>query len=276
MTGLNITVLIKQVPDTNDVRIDPKTGTLIREGVPSIINHDDRHALEAALVLKENFPGTRISVLSMGPPQAMEALREAKAMGVDECILLSDRAFAGADTWATSYTLAMGIKKVGPFDLIICGRQAIDGDTAQIGPQVAENLGIPQATYVKKLEVKELKDAEDGSRLAMVERGLEDGYEELEVKMPALLTVIGELNDPRFPSLWGIREAYRETEYKVWSAKDIGAEPEKIGLEGSPTQVWKSFAPEPKGGGLIFEGNAEEQVAALVEKLAEDNVIRER
>ncbi len=274
MTALNIVVLIKQVPDTNDVRIDPKTGTLIREGVPSIINPDDKHALEVALTLRETYPGTRVSVLSMGPPQAIEALREARAMGADDCILLSDRAFAGSDTAATSYTLAMGIRKAGKqfgnYDLIICGRQAIDGDTAQIGPQVAEILDIPQATYVKKLEV----DIQGG--VARVERSLENGFEELEIKLPALLTVIGDLNEPRYPSMWGISKAFRETEYPVWTADDIDAVPEKIGLDGSPTQVWKSFAPEPKGEGLMFEGTPDEQVAALVEKLTDDNVIRER
>jgi len=270
MTALKIVVLIKQVPDTNDVRIDPRTGTLIREGVPSIINPDDKHALEAALALRETYPGSHVTVLSMGPPQAIEALREARAMGADECILVSDRTFAGADTAATSYTLAMAVRKIGGYDLIVCGRQAIDGDTAQIGPQVAEILDIPQATYVKKLEVN--VDA----RVIRVERALEYGHEELEIGMPVLITAIGELNNPRYPSLGGIRKAYRETEYPVWTAADINAEPEKIGLDGSPTQVWKSFAPEPKGEGLMFDGSPEEQVAALLEKLTDDNVIRER
>jgi len=261
---MNIVVLIKQVPDTTDVKIDKKTGTLIREGVPSIINPDDKHAIEEALRLKEQYGG-KVTVLSMGPPQAMDALRESKAMGVDDNILLSDRAFAGADTWATSYTLATAIKKVGEFDLIICGRQAIDGDTAQVGPQVAECLDLPQVTYVRQLEI-------DGKTLR-VERALEDGFERIETALPALITVIKDLNKPRYPSVRGIVEACREAEYPVWTAKDIEAEPSKIGLEGSPTQVKRSFAPEPHGEGIMLEGTPENMAKELVSRLKEDNVV---
>ena len=173
MMMMEIVCLIKQVPDTTDVKIDPKTGTLIREGVPSIINPDDKNALEEALVLKERFGG-KVTVVSMGPPQAEEALREAYAMGADDCILLCDRAFAGADTLATSYTLATAVKNIGKFDIVVCGRQAIDGDTAQIGPQVAEILGLPQITYVKNLEI-------DGKKVT-AHRTLEDGYEIIETE----------------------------------------------------------------------------------------------
>ena len=261
---MNIVVLIKQVPDTTDVKIDKKTGTLIREGVPSIINPDDKHAIEEALKLKEQFGG-KVTVLSMGPPQALDALRESKAMGVDDNILLSDRAFAGADTWATSYTLATAIKKVGDFDLIICGRQAIDGDTAQVGPQVAECLNLPQVTYVRKLEI-------DGKKMN-VERALEDGFERIETTLPALITVIKDLNKPRYPSVRGIVEACREAEYPVWTAKDIDAEPSKIGLEGSPTQVKRSFAPEPHGEGIMLEGTPEGMAKDLVMRLKDDNVV---
>jgi electron transfer flavoprotein beta subunit len=261
---MNIVVLIKQVPDTTDVKIDQKTGTLIREGVPSIINPDDKHAIEEALLLKEKFGG-KVTVISMGPPQAMDALRESKAMGVDENILLSDRAFAGADTWATSYTLASAIKKVGDYDLIICGRQAIDGDTAQVGPQVAECLDLPQITYVRKIEI-------DGKNMT-AERTLEDGYEKIETTLPALITVIKDLNKPRYPSVRGIVEACREAEYPIWTAKDIDAEPNKIGLDGSPTQVKRSFAPEPHGAGLILDGTAEQMAKDLVSKLKDDNVV---
>ena len=207
---MNIVVLIKQVPDTTDVKIDPKTGTLIREGVPSIINPDDKHAIEEALQLKEKFGG-KVTVISMGPPQAVDALRESKAMGVDDNILLSDRAFAGADTWATSYTLAAAIKKVGEYDIIICGRQAIDGDTAQVGPQVAECLDLPQITYVRKIDI-------EGKKLT-AERALEDGFERIETQLPALITVIKDLNKPRYPSVRGIVEACREAEYPVWTAR---------------------------------------------------------
>ncbi len=261
---MNIVVLIKQVPDTTDVKIDPKTGTLIREGVPSIINPDDKHAIEEALKLKEEYGG-KVTVISMGPPQAMDALRESKAMGVDDNILLSDRAFAGADTWATSYTLAAAIKKVGDYDLIICGRQAIDGDTAQVGPQVAECLDLPQITYVRKIEL-------DGKTIR-AERALEDGFERIETTLPALITVIKDLNSPRYPSVRGIVEACREAEYPIWTAKDIDAEPSKIGLEGSPTQVKRSFAPEPHGAGLILEGTTEQMAKDLVAKLNDDNVV---
>ncbi len=266
---MKIVVLIKQVPDTNEVKIDPKTGTLIREGVPSIINPDDRHALEAALQLKEKYGGS-VVVMTMGPPQAKFALQEARSLGVDECILLSDRAFAGADTWATCYALALGIKKIGDYDIIICGRQAIDGDTAQVGPQIAEQLGLPQVTYVKDLDY----NPEEGT--IVVSRAMEDGYERIKAKLPALITVIGELNQPRYPTLKGIVAACRHTEYPVWTAKDVGADLKKTGLDGSPTNVKRSFAPQPKGGGLMFEGGARDQVDQLMEKLRKDNVIRER
>jgi len=261
---MDIIVCVKQVPDTTDVKIDPKTGTLIREGVPSIINPDDKHAIEEALVLRDKFGG-KVTVLSMGPPQAEDALREASAMGVDEMVLLCDRAFAGADTWATSYTLGEAAKKLG-YDLVICGREAIDGDTAQIGPQMAEHLGVPQVTYVRKVEV--------GDGKIICERALEDGYERLEASLPALITVISDLNKPRYPSIRGIVEAYREKEVKVWTAEDINADPASIGLDGSPTNVKRSFAPEPKGEGEVLEGSVEEVSNQLVAKLKEKNVLR--
>lgn len=263
---MDIIVCVKQVPDTNDVKIDPKTGTLIREGVPSIVNPDDRHAIEESLQLRERFGG-KITVISMGPPQAKDALREVYAMGVDETVLLSDRYFAGADTWATSYTLGMGIRKIGKYDIVFCGRQAIDGDTAQIGPQLAEFLGIPQVTYVKKVEI-------EGDEL-VVERALEDGHMTLKMPMPALLTAIKELNQPRYPHIGGIVKAYREHDVTVWNAEDIGAERSKIGLEGSPTQVKRTFAPLPRGKVKIMEGTTvEEMVDELVDNLKERNVVR--
>jgi len=265
---MDIVVCIKQVPDTTDVKIDPKTGTLIREGVPSIINPDDKHAIEAALKLKEAHGGS-VTVISMGPPQADDAMREALAMGVDDAILLCDRAFAGADTLATSYTLATCVKKIEKYDLVICGRQAIDGDTAQIGPQMAEYLGLPQVTYVKNLEV-----GQDGKTVKL-ERALEDGYEKVETTLPALLTVIKDLNEPRYPSVRGIVEALNEREVKVWTAADIGAEEDRIGLNGSPTTVKRTFSPEPKGEGEIIEGTVEEMVQGLIQRLKDKNVIRE-
>jgi electron transfer flavoprotein beta subunit len=190
---MDIIVLIKQVPNTTDVKLDKNTGNLIREGLESIMNPDDRHALEMALAIKDSHKA-RITVVSMGPPQAIEVLSEAMGMGADKGVLLSDRAFAGADTWATSFTLGKAIEKIGRFDLIICGRQAIDGDTAQIGPQIADYLGIPQATYV--FTVESLED----TRIT-IRRRLEDGYERIQCRLPALLTVMGGCNRPRYPHM---------------------------------------------------------------------------
>ena len=262
---MKIVVCIKQVPDTNEVKLDPKTGTLIRDGVPSIINHDDMNALEEALQLKDKYKDVEITVLTMGPPQADVALREALAMGADRAILLSDRAFAGADTWATSNTLTAAIKKIGSFDMIFCGRQAIDGDTAQVGPQVAEKLDLPQVTYVQKMEV-------NGDTVT-VQRALEDGYEVIEVKMPCVLTTIKELNSPRYASVTGIFDAYREKTVEVWSMKDIEINPEIIGLNGSPTNVRKTFTPDPKGKGSILEGCDRDTVSELFRRLKEKYII---
>lgn len=262
---MHIIVCIKQVPDTTDVKIDEKKGTLIREGVPSIINPDDKHALEESLRIRERFGG-KVTVLSMGPPQADDALREALAMGADEAILLTDRAFAGADTWATAYSLGRAIEKIGNFDLLMLGRQAIDGDTAQIGPQLAEYLGLPQVTYVRRLEIKDRK--------VVAERALEDGYEVLEAPLPALITCIKDLNTPRYPTIRGIVEAYREREVKWWNAQDVETDPSKIGLQGSPTQVKKTFAPVVQRAGEIIDGEPKEAVRTLLNRLREKNVIR--
>ena len=264
---MKIIVLVKQVPDTTDVKLDPKTGTLIREGVPSIINPDDKHAIEAALALKDQQGGS-VSVLSMGPPQAEDALREALAMGADEAILLSDRAFAGADTLATSYTLAMGVKNVGDYDLVLAGRQAIDGDTAQIGPQVAEFLDLPQVTYVRDIKLGE------GGKSLVVEKAMEDGYEVIETPLPALLTCIGDLNSPRYPTIKGIVAACRDCDIKVWGASDLGVSADAVGLNGSPTNVKRSFAPEPKGDCRMIEGDMAAQVDGLISALRGDNVIK--
>jgi electron transfer flavoprotein beta subunit len=263
---MNIIVLIKQVPDTTEVKLDPKTGNLIREGIESIINPDDRHAIEAALNLKESIGG-KITVISMGPPQTIDAISEAMGMGADKGILLSDMAFAGADTWATSYTLGKAIKKVGKYDLILCGRQAIDGDTAQIGPQVADYLNLPQVTYVSKIEKIEKKTI-------MVIRQLEDGFERVQCTLPALLTVIGELNMPRYPMIGNLVDACKEkAPIKVWNAADIGAKANELGLEGSLTHVIKTFAPKFKREGEIIEGDIKEAVNVLVGKLRENRLI---
>ena len=263
---MNIIVLIKQVPDTTDVKLDPKTGSLIREGVESIINPDDRHALEAAIRLKE-AQGGKVTALSMGPSQTMDALSEAIGMGANDAILLSDNAFAGADTWATSFALGKSIEKIGGYDLVCCGRQAIDGDTAQIGPQVADYLKVPQVTYVFEIE-KILK------KTIIVKRRLEDGYERVQCNLPALLTVIGELNVPRYPMVGRLIDACKEkSPIKIWNASHIGVQARDVGLEGSFTQVIKTFAPKFKRQGEMLEGDAGKVTGTLVEKLKENKLI---
>ncbi len=255
---MNIIVCIKQVPETTDVRINPETNTLVREGVKSIINPFDMYAIEESLRLKERLGG-KVTVITMGPPQADAALREAISMGADEGILLSDRAFAGSDTWATSYTLAEAIKKIGQYDLILCGKQASDGDTAQVGPGISTHLNIPQVTYVKKIE--EMND-----KVARVERMLEEGYEIIETPIPALFTVVKEINVPRLPSLKGMMRA-KSAKITVWTQKDLNLDTQKIGLCGSPTQVVKIFTPAPRVGGQILKGETEEIVNKLLELL---------
>ncbi len=261
---MKIIVCIKQVPDTNEVKLDPKTGRLIRDGVPSIINHDDKNALEEAIKLKDGRDDVTITVVSMGPPQADVALREALAMGADEAILLSDRAFGGSDTWATSYIIAEAIKLVGDYDIIFCGRQAIDGDTAQVGPQIAEKLEIPQITYVQDLKI-------EGDKV-ICQRQLEDGYQVIETTMPCLLTAIKDLNEPRYPSVGGIFDAY-EKEIKVWSINEVPIDTTKAGLKGSPTNVFRTFTPEPKGAGVMLEGADKETVKDLIARLQAKHIL---
>jgi electron transfer flavoprotein beta subunit len=245
------------VPDTAEIRIDPKTNTLIREGVPSIINPFDLHAIEAGLEIRERVGG-KVTVLTMGPPQAETSLREAISMGVDDAVLLSDRAFAGADTWATSYTLAKAIKKLGA-DIIICGKQAIDGDTAQVGPETAEFLNIPHIAYVKKIE-------EIRHDYIRVHRLMDEGYDIVESSIPVLLTVVKELNNPRMPSLKG-KMAARKAVIKKMGIAEIEAEEHSVGLKGSPTKVKGIFAPETKANRVMIEGTPESQVDALVQEL---------
>jgi electron transfer flavoprotein beta subunit len=259
---MNIVVCIKQVPGTTQVKINPETNTLIREGVEAIINPFDENAIEAALQLKDKHGG-KVTVITMGPPQAVNALKDAIALGADEVILLSDRAFAGSDTWATSYTLASAIKKIGQYDLVICGKQAIDGDTAQVGPGVAEFLNIPQITFAVNIEVN------DG--MLKVNRLLEETNEIVELKMPAMITVVKQINTPRMPSFKGKMKA-KNAVIATWNAKDINAEENNIGLKGSPTSVVKIFTPPPKGGGELLQGSADEMIDSLVRKLRERKV----
>ncbi len=244
---MNIIVCVKQVPDTTEVRLNPETGTLIRDGVPSIINPDDKAGLEAALQIKDKY-GAKVIVVSMGPLQAEAALRETLAMGADEAYLISDRAFGGADTWATSSTIASAIRKIGAadgYDLIITGRQAIDGDTAQVGPQIAEHLGLASISYAEDIQV------EDDS--VVVKRQYEDRYHMLKVKMPCLITALTEMNSPRYMTPGGIMEAYNEKEIQIFTRADLDVEDGNIGLKGSPTRVFKSFTKAVKGKGVVQE-----------------------
>ncbi len=255
---MNIIVCIKQVPNTTDVRIDPVTNTLVREGVESIINPFDTYAIEEGVRLKERFGG-KVTVVTMGPPQAETALKEAISLGCDEAVLVSDRKFAGSDTWATSYTLSSAIRKIGSFDIIICGKQASDGDTAQVGPGISMHLGVPQVTYVKKIE-------EISANKAKVERMTEEGYDVIETPIPCLLTVVKEINTPRLPSLKGMMKA-KSAKIIKWTADDIKCDPKSIGLDGSPTRVVKIFTPPPRKGGQILKGEAVELSKELVELL---------
>lgn len=262
---MDIIVCIKQVPDTTEVRINPETNTLIREGVPSIINPFDENALEAALQLKEAHGG-KVTVLTMGPPQAADALRSAIAMGADEAFLVSDRAFAGSDTWATSYTLSQAIKKLGKFDLILCGKQAIDGDTAQVGPGIAEWLNLPQITFVVKIEV------DQASQKAKIERMLEEVNEVVECALPCVVTVVKQMNTPRLPSLKGMMRA-KKADIKTLNAQEIEGDPKNLGLNGSPTSVVRIFTPPAKGGGEVFTGEPFEIVEKLVGRLKERKIL---
>lgn len=260
---MNIVVCVKQVPNTNEVKLDPKTGTLIREGVPSIMNPDDKAGLEAALQLKDNT-GAHVTVVSMGPPQADAVLREAMAMGADDAYLVTDRAFGGADTLATSTTIAAALKKI-PFDLIITGRQAIDGDTAQVGPQIAEHLGIANVSYAEDIKV-------EGDTVT-VKRQYEDRYHVVKAKLPCLITALGDMNKPRYMTPGGIFDAYQR-EVNVITRKDIDVEDSVIGLKGSPTRVAQSFPKQLKGSGtVITPDDAESAAEYIVDRLKEKFII---
>ena len=260
---MNIVVCIKQVPDTNEVRIDPVRGPLIREGVPTIMNPDDKAGLEAALRLKDEM-GAKVSVISMGPMQADLVLREALAMGADEAYLVTDRAFGGADTWATSCTLAAAISKMD-YDLIITGRQAIDGDTAQVGPEIAEHLQIPNISYAEAVRV-------EGDEV-VIKRQYEDRYHTVRAKMPALLTALSELNDPRYMTPGGIFDAFREKTVTIWTRADVPVDDGNIGLNGSPTRVFRSFPKTVKAPGMKIEEGVDESVQFVMDKLREKYIL---
>ncbi len=265
---MNILICIKQVPDTTEVKIDKKTGTIMREGVPSVINPSDKHAMEEGLLLREKFGG-KITIITMGPPQSREALLEGLAMGADKAVLLTDRKFAGADTLATSYTLAQAIKKLEKeaekFDLILCGSKSIDGDTAQTPIELAETLKIPQITYVTNIVIRD--------KLVRAIRDVDDGYEVIESEMPVLMTVLKELNNPRYPSIKGIVQSFQKGEITIWTASDINVDEQKIGLSGSATQVKRIFSPENEKKGIILRGNPKEIVDGVIKQLRKLNLI---
>jgi len=261
---MNIIVCIKQVPETTNVKINEETNTLIRSGTKGIINPFDMYAIEEGLRIKGKFGG-KVTAISMGPPQADEALREAVSYGVDDAVLLSDHAFAGADTLATSRTLAKGIEKMGCFDLIICGKQAIDGDTAQVGPGVAEKLDIPFVAFVRK--IRKISD-----HTLEVERMMDDGHDILTVATPALITVVKEINEPRVPSLRGKMKA-KSINIPVWGVSDLEIYEKWVGLKGSATQVIKIFTPKRDGKREMLDGSVEEQADLLINKLSDLKVI---
>ena len=260
---MKIVVCIKQVPDTTEIKLDPVTGTLIRDGVPSIMNPDDKGGLEFALQLKDQY-GAHVTVITMGPPQAEAILREAFAMGVDRAILLSDRKFAGADTLATSNTIAGALRALD-YDLVIPGRQAIDGDTAQVGPQIAEHLDLPQVTYVEDLKF-------DGKKTFTIKKSTEEGHQIVEVDAPCVLTALASGVKPRYMSVRGIVEAY-DREIELWNYTNITVDEKKIGLNGSPTRVYKSFTKGVKAAGQIYEVEPMEAADIIINKLKEKFII---
>lgn len=261
---MKIVACIKQVPEINEVMIDPKTHTLKREGVPSIVNPFDENAVEEGLRIKEKYSGELI-VITMGPPQAEEALRKCLAMGADKAILISDKAFAGSDTLATAYTLSLVIKQLKA-DLIICGKQAIDGDTAQVGPELAEQLGIPQITYVKKAEIPE-----DKKRI-ILHKETDDGYEIIQCKLPVLITVLKILNEPRYPSIRGILTA-KKKEVKIMKANDLNANYTMLGADGSPTQVVNIFIPQPHQKGKLVKLEPKDASREIVSFLQQEKIV---
>jgi electron transfer flavoprotein beta subunit len=261
---VNSIVCIKQVPGTTEVRIDKETNTLIREGVESIINPFDTYAIEEGVRLKERFGG-RTTVVTMGPQQAQEALREAISVGADDGVLISDRAFAGSDTLATSYVLSKAITKIGEHDLIITGKQTLDGDTGQVGPGIAQRLEAPFVGYVSQIQ-----EVADGSM--RVQRMVDEGYEIIEAPLPCVISVTKEINVPRLPSIRGTMKA-KSAQIPVWSAQDLNIEADRVGLAGSPTWVVRIFSPKREHQSQMLEGDPEDQVAQLLDKLGESSIV---
>jgi electron transfer flavoprotein beta subunit len=261
---MKVAVCIKQVPGTTEVKIDPQTNTLVKEGMESIVNPLDMYALEEGIRLTEQHQG-KVAAITMGPPQAEEALREAIALGVDEALLLSDPAFEGSDTLAPSYILAKAIAKLGQFDLVICGRQTMDGDTGQVAPQLAEQLGLPFVSYVSQIE--EIREG-----YIRVQRMVEEGHQVVEMPLPGVISVVKEINVPRLPSLRGLMKS-KQAQIPVWTAEELGVDMNKVGLSGSPTQMVKLFHPQRTRQGELLQGGPESQVGQLVERLREKKTI---
>ncbi len=261
---MHIVVCLKQVPETQNIRIDPETHTLVRQGVASILNPFDYFALEAALKIKDERESVKVTAITMGPPQAKDVLIDALSRGADDAILISDRAFAGADTWATSFTLAAAIKKLEPVDLIICGKQAIDGDTAQVGPELATILNWPYATYVKNVEFL------DNSTLKIT-RQTDEGYAVWKLPLPALLTILKDVGDPR-PRSYKCTLRARKYDIPTWGVTDLNLDENQVGLKGSFTQVIKVFSPERRKDKLILEGSVDELVEQLYSWLKEQRI----
>lgn len=261
---MNVIVCLKQVPGTTKVDINPETNTLVRQGIENIINPFDEYALEEGVRLKERFGG-KVTAISMGPPQAEDMLRQAISLGADEAVLIGDRAFAGSDTLATSYTLSKAVQKIKDYDLIICGRQTIDGDTGQVGPEMAEELDIAFVSYVSRVD-----DIADGKM--RVQRMIEEGHEMMEVTLPTVMTVVKEINVPRLPSLRG-RTRAKSAQIPTWGAADIGTDENRVGLTGSPTRVVKIFFPQRVKSGEVLQGTPEEQIEGLVQRLKDSNLI---
>lgn len=256
---MKMVVCVKQVPGTHDAKIDPETKRIVREGIKAVMNPFDTYAVEEAVKIKEKSGG-EVIVMTMGPPRAETVLREAISVGADAGILLSGRAFGGSDTWATSYALAKAIEKIGGVDLVLCGKQAIDGDTAQVGPGIAAQLGWAQATYVMEIP-------ESNNGVITTRRMHEDGWDLCEITLPGVLTVVKDINQPRVPTLKG-RLAAQKLDIPVWSPEDIGADEELIGLNGSPTRVVKTNPPPPRGAEtLVLNGSPSESAGTLVREL---------
>jgi electron transfer flavoprotein beta subunit len=261
---MNIVICLKQVPGTTEVKINPETNTLIRQGIKNVINPFDTYALEEGVRLKERHAG-KVTVISMGPPQAVEMLKEAISLGADEACLLSDGAFAGADTWATAYALSAAIKKLGQIDMVICGRQSTDGDTGQVGPEMSEMLNMPFVSYVSQIE-------EATPVKLRVKRMIDEGHEIIETPLPAVITVTKEINVPRLPSLRGIMKS-KSVKIPTWTISDLGIDPKKVGLAGSFTKVVKIFTPQRNHKAEMLQGEIENQVDCLIAKLKENRLI---